>query len=332
MDERNLEFWVRHRFIPKSRAYADVILSAMGLSINRPFEIMRVSKALSLNDCYWVTEENYEGTFETCNLYDNRFNNILGRIAFTGYGSGGRMLTSSPEFTTNGILPKCWRRENGTVFLYKGATSGASNTGNEPFSEFCAYQIVEIMGITAVRYGLSKWKGQLCSTCRLFTDKDHSYIPVGRIVTAGGMKAIREYYEQLGEEYKAALDDMIVFDAVILNTDRHFGNFGFMVDSSTNTIAGPAPLFDHGNSLLSLAGLDAFSSPDALQKYMDTLLPHTYDSFEQEAAAVMTHRHREALRKLLNFRFRKHSRYNLPDGRLKMVELAVQRQAKKLLE
>ena len=35
---KGIESWVRHRSIPKNRAYVDTILSAMGLSINRPFD------------------------------------------------------------------------------------------------------------------------------------------------------------------------------------------------------------------------------------------------------------------------------------------------------
>ena len=107
---KGIESWVRHRLIPKNRAYVDSVLSAMGLSINRPFDILRVSKGLSLNDCYWVTEGGFDGTFEKYNLYDNRFNRTLGQIAFTGYGSIPSRLTSSPELTTNGMLRKCWRR------------------------------------------------------------------------------------------------------------------------------------------------------------------------------------------------------------------------------
>lgn len=42
---------------------------------------------------------------------------------------------------------------------------------------------------------------------------------------------------------------MLVFDAVIRNTDRHLGNFGFLVDSHTNKLLQPAPIFDNGLSL-----------------------------------------------------------------------------------
>ena len=325
--------WLKQRTIPKNRAYVNSFLSKCGLHINRPMNIIRVSKGLSLNDCYWVVEEGFNGTFEKYNLYDNRFSQLLALIAFTGYGSSVRTsLASCPEFTTNGMLPKCWRRVNGTIRLYKGGTSGASNTGCEPYSEYYAAQIAEVMGINSVSYNLSKWKGELCSVCDLFTSKDYSYLPIGRMVTAGGMETVREYYQSLGKEYIDALNAMLVFDAVIFNTDRHFGNFGFMVNNKTNKITASAPLFDHGNALFNYAGRDDLETFAALEAYAATLMPCTYDDFTGTAKKALTPELREGLRHLLDFKFKKHPRYNLPDKRLKLLEQFVQKQARVLLE
>ena len=63
-----LESWIRHRTIPRNRAYVDNLLSTMGLSLNRPVDVLKVSKGLSLNDCYWVTEADFSGSFEKFNL------------------------------------------------------------------------------------------------------------------------------------------------------------------------------------------------------------------------------------------------------------------------
>lgn len=324
--------WLKHRTIPKNRAYVHNFLSKCGLDVNRPINIINVSKGLSLNDCYWVVEEGFDGSFDDYNLYDNNFSQILALIAFTGYGSSVRTsLASCPEFTTNGMLPKCWRRQRGSIRLYKGGTFGASNTGNEPYSEFYAYQVAEAMNIDAIPYGLSKWKGELCSTCDLFTSKEFSFMPVGRVVAAGGMKGVREYYETLGKEFVAALDDMLVLDALIFNTDRHFGNFGFLVDNKTNKIVAPAPLFDHGNSLLNFAGRDDLFSDETLKKYADTRLPCVYDDFVGTAKQVLTSEHKLGLRSLLKFKFKKHPRYNLSNERLKLLEKQVQRRARALL-
>ena len=324
--------WLRQRTIPKNRAYVHNLLSKSGLSINRPLGIIRVTKGLSLNDCYWLVEENFPGQFEQFNLYENRFSRVLALIAFTGYGSSVRSsLFSSPEFTTNGMLPKCWRRESGVIRLYKGGTVGTSNSGNEPYSEFYACQVAKAMGINAVDYKLIKWKGQLCSVCELFTDKETAFLPVGRLVTSGGMAAVRRYYEKLGQEFVEALVDMLVFDAVICNVDRHYGNFGFLINNATNTITAPAPLFDHGNSLFNFAGADDLETDKTLEAYADTLVPAVYDNFVDTARSVLTEKHREALRHLLTFRFRKHPRYNLPEKRLRLIEEEIRKRARALL-
>lgn len=328
----SLSRWIRHRTIPKNRAYVHALLAKCGLNLNRPMSIIAVCKGLSLNDSYWIVEEGFEGSFDKYNLYENRFSQILGLVAFTGYGSSNRIsLESSPEFTTNGMLPKCWRRVNGKVMLYKGGTSGASNTGNEPYSEYYAAQVAQAMGIDAIEYGVSQWKGVLCSTCELFTSRDYAYMPIGHIVTEGGFAAVFDYYQQLGEAFVQALRDMLVFDAVVCNTDRHFGNFGLMIDNAANTIARPAPLFDHGNSLFNFAGKAYLQNAELLQQYVDTLAPCTYGDFIETAGKYMNGKNHDQLRRLLTFRFKRHSRYNLSSDSLRLIEEQVQKRACTLL-
>lgn len=325
--------WLRKRTIPKNRAYVGNFLAKCGLSINRPLDIISVSKGLSLNDVYWVVEDGFEGTYSKYNLYENNFSQILALVAFTGYGSTIRSsLASCPEFTTNGNLQKCWRRIDGKVYLYKGATSGASNTGYEPYSEYYASEIAKAMGVNAIPYKIARWKGQLCSSCQAFTSVKYSYVPIGRVVTTGGMRAVREYYKKLGNKFTEALDEMIVFDAIICNNDRHFGNFGLLVDNETNKIVSPAPLFDHGNSLFNFAGREDLESKEAFENYVNTLLPATYDDFIGTAKDVMSDKLREKVRHLLNYKIKKNARYNVPEERYKLINWQVQKRARMILE
>ena len=330
LSDQGLAKWLKHRTIPSNRAYVQNFLAKLGLNEKDTKGIIDFCKGLSLNDCYWVVEENFNGKFADNNLYDNRFSNVLSHIAFTGYGSFQKSsLRSSPEFTTNGMLAKCWRRVDGKIVLYKSGTEGFANSGNEPYCEYYAYQVAEAMGINAVQYGLSKWKGRLCSTCELFTSKEYSFMPIGNIVKDGGIKAVIEYYKSLGDKYYDAFVDMIVFDDVILNTDRHFGNFGFMIDNRTNTICAPAPLFDHGLSLLTYAMDDDLQDWEA---YAKTRVPATYSDFIELARQLMGHSQKEKLRKLINFKFKKHPRYNWPDSRLKTIALMLNNQVCFLLD
>ena len=52
-----LSRWLRHRTIPKNRAFVHDLLAKSGLSLNRPLGIIDVCKGLSLNDCYWVVKD-----------------------------------------------------------------------------------------------------------------------------------------------------------------------------------------------------------------------------------------------------------------------------------
>ena len=324
----SLTRWLRHRTIPANRAYAQNFLSKNGLSENDFIGILQICKGLSLTDCYWVTYPNDKKTFAEVNLFDNRFSQVLSQIAFTGYGSSpASKFRSSPEFTTNGMLPKAWRRKEGKVLLYKGGTSGLANTGKEPYSEFYAAQVAEAMGIPHVTYGLSKWKGQLCSTCELFTSKDISFIPASTLISTSKISQIIDWFDDHG--WKNDLADMLVLDAIIRNTDRHLGNFGFLVDNHTNQLLRPAPIFDNGLSLYCYVMDNDLNNLSEQEK---TLTPALYADFDEVALHVIGQKQKQELRHLLTFKFKKHSRYNLSDERIKMLESAIQGKVRYLLE
>lgn len=324
----SLTRWLRHRTIPANRAYAQNFLSKNGLSENDFIGILQICKGLSLTDCYWVTYPNDQKTFAEVNLFDNRFSQVLSQIAFTGYGSSpASKFRFSPEFTTNGMLPKAWRRKEGKVLLYKGGTSGLANTGKEPYSEFYAAQVAEAMGIPHVTYGLSKWKGQLCSTCELFTSKDISFVPASTLISTSKISQIIDWFDDHG--WKNDLADMLVLDAIIRNTDRHLGNFGFLVDNHTNQLLRPAPIFDNGLSLYCYVMDNDLNNLSEQEK---TLAPALYANFDEVALHVIGQKQKQELRHLLTFKFKKHSRYNLSDERIKMLESAIQGKVRCLLE
>lgn len=320
--------WLKRRVISQNRAFVHSFLAKLGLNVKDTKGIIDISKGLSLNDCYWIVDSEFVGTFAEYNLYDNRFSRILSWIAFTGHGETNRKgFYSTPELTTNGMLAKCWRRINGDIILYKAGSTGAINAGKEPYSEFYAFQIAKAMGLDATEYKLSRWKGRLFSTCELFTSKEFAYLPIGRVVTKGGWSAVFEYYKTLG--YYDTLVDMLIFDAVICNEDRHFGNFGLKVENRSNKIVGTAPIFDNGLSLFNYAMDDELED---IETYAKTRLMATSQDFLLFAKEIITPRQKERVRKLINFKFKRHSRYNLDKKRLRIIEKFIQIRVQELLE
>lgn len=98
-----LKYWLKHRIIPKNRAFVIEIVSSMGLNYDDTKGIIDVCKGLSLNDSYWVVPSKFEGKFKNYNLYENRFSEVLSLIAYTGAGRSREIFTTSPELTTHGI-------------------------------------------------------------------------------------------------------------------------------------------------------------------------------------------------------------------------------------
>ena len=327
--DKGLMSWLRGRIIPKNREYVDALLAKSGLNHNDTKGILQVCRGLSLNDSYWVVEEGFTGKYADYNLYEHDFVKVLSLIAYTGYGtSRAKGFSSSPEFTTAGMLRKGWRRLNGKVLLYKGGTSGAVNTGKEPYSEFYAAQVAERMGIEHVAYGLSYWKKCLCSTCELFCDIDHSFVPICRFLENCTLRTVSEYLKSLGESYYSSFADMLVFDALICNEDRHFGNFGLMVDNKTNRPYAFAPLFDHGLSLFNYAMPDDMKTLDEYAKTRSSSYGVPFENIVREFISPLQ---KEQLRKMIGFRFTKHPAYNLPAERLKAIEKTLQNRVQAFL-
>ena len=189
-------------------------------------------------------------------------------------------------------------------------------------------QIAERMGLNHVRYNLVKWKNILASKCKLFTDIDTSYIPIGHIVKNGGLSACLDFFAAISSQALDDIKSMLVFDAVIYNEDRHFGNFGVLMDSHSCTILNAAPIFDNGVSLFNYAMNDEI---DNLLEYAKTRT-NPYDvPYETICREVMGNKQREQLKKLIRFNFTRHRSYNLPEKRLKAIEKQINIRVQQLL-
>ena len=334
INEKTLEEFIQSRIIPKNRAFVKNILEEAGLNINDRKSIIDVSKGLSLIDSYWIVQDT-SLKFKDYNLFDNDFSKVLSLVAFTGYSSKRKDLLTSPEFTTNGMLPKAWRKFEDGIYLFKGSTSSynCANTGFEPYCEFYASQVAQKMQINHVNYNLSKWKKMISSTCKIFTSKDISYIQIGDIVTYGGIKKVYEYIKELGFEDK--FSDMILFDAICINTDRHYGNFGLLRNNKTGEFIDFAPIFDNGESLLSKTMPNIFESRIKFKEYIqkeDLNISYYGVSYDELVKEFCTKNQIEKLRGLLDFKFVRDKNYNLSFKRLRCLEYMIQERAKHFIE
>lgn len=85
LTDEGLWRWLSTRAIPQNRRFATELCRSLGLSTNDRSGILAVSKALSLNDSYWIAPANSEDAFAACNLFDNGFSiGARQAVAYTG--------------------------------------------------------------------------------------------------------------------------------------------------------------------------------------------------------------------------------------------------------
>lgn len=326
--EENLLDWFEKRKAPNNRQFIEKIIATYSEEGQEmPMDYIDISLGLSLNDSFWVVPANENYQWKDYNLYDNAFNKTLEHIAFGELSQKMKGVTSSPEYTTNGMLPKCWHRENEQIYLYKGSSTEYANMGKEAYGEYYMAQIAGIMEFKHIPYDLKEFHGKVVSSCPIFTNENEGYANISCFLSEEILTKIekKEYQgnrnqimQAIIEVYgRANFENLMIFDALIYNTDRHLGNFGMIVDNNTNEVLRPAPIFDNGLSILNRPTKDDLPNIKLYMKQYDSYF--RYD-FDEQLKIFVKPRHIKNLKKLTEFRFKKHPKFNLSDEWLKPIE------------
>lgn len=286
-----IDSWVSNRSSAKHRAHVNKILEMCGGKTKRGF--IALTHCLSLTDTLWVKSEKENVTWKQVNLYENNFDEVVSKLSFDGNGLFGiQMSTTSPELTTDGAYDKCWLNEKDGIHLIKTGSEGARNTGLEPYGEVLASQIFEKL-CNSVKYTLRKFDGRIVSDCKLFTSQDFGYRPVALFYKDKlTLPKLLEIYKEFNSE--DAFRRMIVADCITLNCDRHFGNFGFLVNNKTFERIELNPCFDFNMAFVPFAeeGFDFGFDNDGkildFNEYLSQRGPVIGSNYVAPARAILT--------------------------------------------
>lgn len=313
----NLGDFLAHRQAPKHRKHIKELLERYGCDDLEGF--IRVTHALSLNDTFWVKEADSELRWDSVSLYQNEFDQLVSEAAFDGIISETDLSSTSPEFGTDGYYAKCWVRDVEGIWLYK---SGSGLHVIEPTSEFLVSQLAEKVCPNAVHYDLEIYHDKLVSKCPLFTTEATGLAKASAVFRGEQtIPRLLDYCQTLGSD--SDFRRMCVLDAITLNPDRHYGNFGFLFDNQTMAIAGMAPIFDNNRALFPELDEDALAAPDW---YIDHCHPKLGRDFIITARGLLTDEIRADLEKLKGFQFANHPRIPINETRLELLNTIVQRQ------
>ena len=246
-----LKNWWEHRGIPGNRIGIDRKLAELG--IDNPALIPFRNHGFSLSDQYWIKPVGQELEWSDLNYFQNDFGDE---------GPWDEWLSnvglSTPDNTSEGVLPKKWVCENGRRVLLKGHIPW---TDQQVYNESVATALHRrlLTGNEFVEYSVRHVEGLgVVSACPCFIRPNEEYVPASLVHDAEGVRRGESVYDavlrqssNLGipiSDARMALSKMVVCDGIIANTDRHLRNFGFIRNIDTLEWRF-APLFDSGNSL-----------------------------------------------------------------------------------
>ncbi len=335
----NVQSWLNSRTSPMGRENIHILLKLAEIDTKQ--EYLKVTYGISLNDTFWLREVGNTMTWDRISPYSNRLSRIVSEVALNCNYVGGNIKSPSPDYTVDGSTDKCWVREQGRILLYK--TNGekfSGITGNRPYCEYYASQVANAL-ISDKRHFISY--GIKVSKTRQGYNKAYCYCPVFTTEKYGylsyGDSPFRSYrLDELDRLLTSKRDreiirEMLLLDSVILNYDRHNGNYGFLVNNDNYKIAGVTPIFDQDCSFGQFVSLQ---SVDSMQEAYDAALqrqPRTeMGGYVDQARWALTNELKNNLINMYPFHFKRIGQdRDLEPNRLNFMEYIVNNQIRAIL-
>lgn len=319
--------WLLSRLAPDGRANAALLFQAGGI---RSFQdALNKTYFLSLWDTYWVAPATCRTLYREISPYRGNFSAAAAQLALWGETSVQREDSAlSPEYTTGGTRPKCWEKSpTGRLQLVQRS----SPQNREVFSDYYAQQLLRVLGVDRfAHYELEVRQGEICSLSRIFTDELLGFLSAEVLGLGNDLEKLEAHYRKY-HQFRF-LRKMLLFDSLVCNPNRTPDKFGYQAVNGNNGVIWGAPLFGHGDSLLSKAPEFAFASRQAMLDYADSLRPAFEGDFVSLAKGYVSQRDEELLEYIANhFSFQPHPQHNLPTPWLDLLSQLVRTQAKRIL-
>ncbi len=292
-----LNHWWCSRIIPASRDGLRYVLHLY--DIDSSAVLSKRSLGLSFSDQYWLKPFGSELTWEDVNFFTNDFSKELGEAFFQQESSRPAVNPFTPDASSNGWLKKKWVKINGKVYLAK---AGSVPLLQQPYNEVAAAKVLDALAVTHVPYELIIEDNRPLCLCPNFITPDTEFVPayfVKDILPRSNNDSEYSHFLRCCAhlqipDVERYLQQMLCVDYLLENSDRHYGNFGFIRDVNTLKFLGAAPLFDNGTSLWcesleSEIGRDLPSMPfkNAQRKQLALVQQHCLDESSLDKCAVI---------------------------------------------
>lgn len=210
-----------------------------------------INYGANLSDHYWICREGSSFTWKDINFFENDFEPTDENSLWSAYGK------YTPDNFTNGNLRKFWTIKDGVLYLAKYNSLHYDELQIGAHNEVFCSKLLQKLGINHAEYqlGFDDSIGEFYSLSKCMTNTVYELVPAYQIIYDHHTKD--SYYDlfldicknKLGIDVRKQVDEMIVFDYLIANEDRHWNNFGLLRKSETLEYVGFAPLYDNEYSM-----------------------------------------------------------------------------------
>ncbi|MDE7311108.1 MAG: hypothetical protein K2N87_05720 [Eubacterium sp.] len=241
----NFNYWCASRVLTLDRTYAKEILGSIGMkqavTDKDRAQIALSCRCTTLTDVFWVRYEGEQVSFRDINLYENHLDKAFIDIALRGKQYTVQNQYLARDLSTNGVYPKAWKRtEDGFVLLKDGGDNAVGR-------ELLASRICRCFDVSQVYYEAGSFDGEKVTVSKNITSREYSIV---------SMEAIEVYcqnHEKNTRQFILELDRhnyymMNIVDYLVGNTDRHWGNWGVLVDNQDNQPVSLHKLMDFNQS------------------------------------------------------------------------------------
>lgn len=290
--------WMSNRVLSLSRDNAKQIYNMFNISQSNDrttrANICLMCRGVSITDSYWIKlETDDDKKWADVNIRQNHFKEIVD-IALNGENPSITTNPICPELTTKGLFKKAWIRDTETKELYL-LKSDKHNENINTRCEVLASKILDCFtNIPHVQYNgrirttrTNKMKESFVSKiyvdkCKNFVGEDYSFTEAREVMEYCRLHSIN-FKEWAVKTFGSKFANIAIIDYILVNTDRHDVNYGFMMDNNTGLLVDVAPLFDFNLALVAdLTGKNAvdtmsqmFNTNETIEDIAKQMLPYS---------------------------------------------------------
>lgn len=254
--------WLENRAVDRHRTHSRLLKRMLRLSSAEDPDVSMAVHAATITDNFWVKRDGENLTYEQIRFKQNPLADTALFGSLQSFSDGRwKDARRSPEFTNTGSFEKCWRRENGSWWLYKNGDIDGF------YAELFIEQIGRVLGLSMAHYEMAE-DGKYIRSKDITDDASVNLDHASGLI--GG--AYDDYelnyniFKNISSEIAASYVNMLYLDALCFNADRHENNYGLLRSAETGEVLQFAPLFDHNIALFSkdAAPFTSHSSTDML--------------------------------------------------------------------